>query len=400
MARAFEGIRIIDFSQVLAAPFASAQLALLGAEVIKVEIPGSGDQTRVPVTVNGAERESSPSFLTCNLGKKSITLNLKSPRAAEVVHPLVAGADVVLENFRPGVMQRLGFDYAALRAIRPDLIYCAVSGYGQSGPSSRLAAYDGAIQAASGMMAITGHPQTGPVRTGYMPVDLHTAMNAAFAIAAALYRRLATGEGQFIDVAMMDCAMVLQAPQVSAYLVDDVVPPLYGNASPTRQPTANVFETADGFIQIIALKSNHVRALFGLLGRPQLADDPRFARSAARIENASALNAIMTPIFRTRSTAEWQALCAEAGIPVARIRSYPEVVSDPQFEGRAAFTEVPSPRDPADSTRVVAAGYVTDADGPRAARPPPQLGEHTREVLAELGFDDDAIAGLRADGVI
>src|SRR5262245_3891971 len=160
-----------------------------------------------------------PSFLTCNLGKRSITLNLKAAGAHAIVNALVRGADVVVENFVPGVMQRLGFDYATLKKIKPDLIYCSISGYGQTGPKSALAAYDGAIQAASGMMAITGHPETGPVRTGYMPVDMATALNTAFAIAAALYRRAKTGEGQYLDVAMMDTAIVMQAPQVSNYLM-------------------------------------------------------------------------------------------------------------------------------------------------------------------------------------
>ena len=398
MTQAFEGIRIIDFSQVLAAPFASQQLAQLGADVIKVEQPGAGDQTRG--LMDGGGTGMSPSFLTCNLGKRSITVNLKAPRAAEVIHPLVASADAVVENSRPGVMKRLGFDYEALRAVKPDLVYCSVTGYGQSGPNGTQAAYDGAIQAASGMMAITGHPETGPVRTGYMPVDLHTAMNAAFALAAGLYRRLATGAGQYIDVAMMDSAMVLQAPQVSAYCVQGVVPPLYGNRSPTRAPTANVFVTADGRIQIIALKHNQVEAFFGMLGRPDLLTDARFASAAARIEHTAELEAIMTPLFAAETTATWKQRATDAGLPVAEIRSYPEVVADPQFDGRNAFVEVPSPRDPGTTVKVVGAAYVTSDDGPATPVPPPRLGEHTDEVLAELGFDARTIEGLRADGVV
>ena len=195
MTQAFSGIRVIDFTQVLAGPFAAQQLAQLGADVIKIEQPGLGDMTR-GLLVGGSDEKAqaagdlgmAPSFLTCNLGKRAITLNLKHAAAATIVHALVRSADVVVENFTAGVMQRLGFDYTSLRAIRPDLVYCSISGFGQTGPLAGLAAFDGAIQAASGMMSITGHPATGPVRTGYMPVDMSTALNAAFAISAALLR--------------------------------------------------------------------------------------------------------------------------------------------------------------------------------------------------------------------
>ena len=268
MSLAFSDIRIIDFTQVLAGPFATQQLALLGADVVKIEQPEVGDQTRG--LMNDREDRSagmSPSFLSCNLGKRSITLNLKSPEVKPIIHRLVEGADVVVENFRAGVMDKLGFGYESLKHIRPDLIYCAISGYGQSGPKAAVPAYDGAIQADSGMMAITGYPETGPTRTGYMPVDMATALNSAFAIAAALYRRRTTGLGQFIDVAMMDTAMVLQTAQVSNYLVNGTVPQLIGNRSPTGQPTANAFATADGFMNVLALRDGQVAALFRLIGR-------------------------------------------------------------------------------------------------------------------------------------
>ena len=213
MAQAFNGIRIIDFTQVLAGPFATQQLALLGADVIKIEERETGDQTRG--LMNDSTPGMSPSFLSCNLGKRSLTLNLKSAHAHDILARLVASADVVVENFRAGVMENLGLGYEALRAIRKDLIYCSISGYGQTGPKAGVPAYDGAIQADSGMMGITGFPDTGPTRTGYMPVDMATALNAAFAISTALYRRLATGEGQRLDVAMMDTAIVLQTSQIS-----------------------------------------------------------------------------------------------------------------------------------------------------------------------------------------
>ena len=206
MSQAFEGVRIIDFTQVFAGPFAVMQLALLGAEVIKVEQPGTGDQTRGLMNADAANG-ASPSFLTMNLNKQSLTLNLKSPEADNIIKALVATADVVVENFTAGTMDTMGFGFEALRAIKPDLIYCSISGYGQTGPKAGEAAYDGAIQAASGMMSQNGHPETGPTRTGFMPVDMSTAMHAAFAIASALHRKAKTGQGQQIDLAMMDTAL-------------------------------------------------------------------------------------------------------------------------------------------------------------------------------------------------
>ncbi len=255
MTQAFSGLRVLDFTQVLAGPFATQQLAVLGADVIKIEQPGTGDQTRGLMNARAAAGPGmSPSFLTCNLNKRSLALDLKAPEAGEIVRRLVAASDAVVENFRPGVMTRLGLDYPALSAVRPDLVYCSISGYGQRGPRAGTGAYDGAIQADSGMMAITGHPETGPTRTGYMPVDMATALNTAFVLAAALYRRLATGQGQYLDVAMMDTAMVLQASQISNHLVNGEIPQLIANRSPTGQPTANVFRAADGYLQVIALK--------------------------------------------------------------------------------------------------------------------------------------------------
>jgi formyl-CoA transferase len=399
VARAFDGIRVIDFTQVLAGPFATQQLAQLGADVIKIEQPVTGDQTRglMPGTDDAG---MSPSFLTCNLGKRSLTLNLKAPQARAIVHALVRTADVVVENFTPGVMQRLGFDYAALAPIRPDLVYCSISGYGQSGPKSTYAAYDGAIQAASGMMAITGHPETGPTRTGYMPVDMATALNTAFAIAAALYRRSITGEGQRLDVAMMDTAMVVQAPQVSNYLVNGVLPELFGNRSPTRQPTANVFATADGHIQVVALKEPQVRKLFEVLGCIEQYTEPRFATADARVQHTVDVNALLTNRFGRDGTQAWLARLIDAGIPVAEIRDFAAVVADPQFEHRNALVEIDLPNKPGRRARVVGSGYVAEPDGPTPDRAPPKLGEHSDAILTELGYSRGDIDALRAAGVV
>jgi crotonobetainyl-CoA:carnitine CoA-transferase CaiB-like acyl-CoA transferase len=341
-----------------------------------------------------------PSFLTCNLGKRSITLNLKAPEARAIVIALVRGADVVVENFTPGVMKRLGFDYATLRTVKPDLVYCSISGYGQTGPKAALAAYDGAIQAASGMMAITGHPETGPVRTGYMPVDMATALNTAFAIAAALYRKKVTGEGQYLDVAMMDTAIVVQAPQVSNYLMHGVLPELFGNRSPTRQPTANVFATANGFIQVVALKEPQVQKLFAVLGIAERYAEPTFNTAEARVANTPVVNELLNGAFAGADTATWEKKLIEAGVPVAEIRTFDAVVADPQFETRNAMVEFDLPGRAGTRASVVGSGYVTSVDGPMPDRPPPLLGEHTDEVLAAVGYSASDIRALRERGVI
>ena len=392
MAQAFAGIRVIDFSQVLAGPFATQQLAQHGAEVIKIEPPGSGDMTRNLM----AGKKGSPSFYTCNIGKKSVTLDMKGPAAAPVLERLIPTADVFVQGFRPGVMDRLGYSYETVRSLRSDIVYASVSGFGQSGPSSHLPAFDGAIQAASGMMSITGHPETGPTRTGYMPVDLATALNTAFAISTALYRRLATGEGQCIDVAMMDTAMVLQAPQVSAYLVNEHVPELFGNRSPTKAPTANVFESADGFVQVVALKEPQVQAFFSALG---IADRyTEFSSPEDRIQRATDVNALIMPIIAAQSTAHWLSVMEEAGVPVASIREYPEVTADPQMATRPVFTE--TDLGGGEMAQVVSSSHATRFDPPTVQGPAPDLGGFTEELLNELGFSAAQIEEWRASGAI
>ena len=301
MPQAFEGIRIIDFSQVLAAPFAVMQLALLGAEVIKIEQPVGGDQTRGLMNI-GEDQGLSPSFLAMNLNKQSLTLNLKTPQAVDIIKQLIANTDVLVENFKAGTMERLGLGYDDLKAIKPDLIYCSVTGYGQTGPKAGEAAYDGAIQASSGMMSQNGHEQTGPTRTGYMPVDMSTGLNTAFSISAALFRRANTGLGQRIDVAMMDTAIVMQAPQYSNFLNQGNLLGLMGNASPTRQPTANVFATKDSFVQIVALRQPQVEKLFAALEASHLLELEAFASPQARLDNYIEVGQALTDLIKLETT--------------------------------------------------------------------------------------------------
>ena len=339
--QAFTGLRIIDFTQVLAGPFATQQLAQLGADVIKIEQPGAGDITRGLMST-GSDGMA-PSFLTCNLGKRAITLDLKHTKAKEVIHRLVATADAVVENFKPGTIDRLGFGYEALKAIKPNLVYASISGYGQKGPKSELPAFDGAIQASSGMMSISGHPESGPTRTGYFSVDMSTALNAAFAISAALFRRHLTSEGQRVDVSMLDTAVVMQAAQMSNYLVTNTLPELMGNRSPTKSPTANVFASADGFVQIVALREAHAKELFKLLGVGELYE--QFPEPTLRINHTDQINPIIKPLIAARPSQYWLDELGKLGIPCAPIQTLDEVAAEPQFDHRLIFTESPDPQD-------------------------------------------------------
>jgi len=400
MTQAFEGVRIIDFTQVYAGPFATQQLALLGADVIKIEHPEVGDQTRGLMNDGQHGPGMSPSFMSCNLGKRSLTLDLKAPQAREIVTALVKRADVLAENFRPGVMERLGFGYEAMRKINPALVYCSVSGYGQTGPKAETPAYDGAIQADSGMMSINGHPQTGPTRTGYMPVDMATALNTAFAISAALYRRLATGAGQRLDVSMLDTAIVMQAPQISNYLVQGTLPGLIGNRSPTGQPTANVFPTADGHINVVALRDGQVSALFELTGLSDALQLPEYKTARARKEHYEQVYRLLAEAFRQQASARWLALLAQHGVPAAAIREFPEVVADEQFAHRGVFADVMAPDDPTSTVRLIQSGFIAQHDGPRVPAPAPRLGQHTDAILEELGYEPAAIDELRRVGAI
>jgi crotonobetainyl-CoA:carnitine CoA-transferase CaiB-like acyl-CoA transferase len=394
--QAFTGLRIVDFTQVLAGPFATQQLAQLGADVIKIEQPGTGDITRG--LMSSGSDGMAPSFLTCNLGKRAITLDLKHPKARDIVHRLVATADAVVENFKPGTIEKLGFGYEALKAIKPDLVYASISGYGQSGPKSELPAFDGAIQASSGMMSISGHPESGPTRTGYFSVDMSTALNAAFAISAALFRRHLTGEGQRVDVSMLDTAVVMQAAQMSNYLVTNTLPELMGNRSPTKSPTANVFASADGFVQIVALREAHVKSLFTLLGVADMYDT--YPEPAMRIAHTDEINTVIKPTLAAQSSAHWIGELGKLGIPCAPIQTLDEVAAEPQFDHRLIFTDIPNPQAPNDSVQVVSASHVSEPAPPKVQRPSPSLGQDNDNVLSELGYSDSEIADLRAEGVI
>ena len=402
MARAFDGVRVIDFSQVLAGPFCAFQLGLLGATVIKVENPQGGDQMRRMMTdARFADIGMAPAFCAMNAGKRSMTLDLKHPRAGEVVRRLVAGADVVLENFKAGTMDRAGLGWEEMRAVNPKLVYCSISGYGQTGPYAGTAAYDGAIQAASGMMSVTGHEETGPTRAGFTAVDLSTGVTAAFAVASALFRRQVTGEGQRIDTSMLDTALTMLTPLIAGWQIGGQMPELLGNKGPAKLPTADSFRTGDGWLLITALTDTQFAGICRTIGREELLADPRYADTAARQAHAAALKAEIEAALADASAVEWTARLGRNGVPASAINTIPEVLEHPQLAHRSLLQTVPGAAAGLDGEMpIVTAGFGADTDGPRLDRAPPRLGEHTDEVLGEAGYDAAEIAALREAGAV
>ncbi|MBT5895605.1 MAG: CoA transferase [Rhodospirillaceae bacterium] len=401
MTKAFEGVRVIDFTQVLAGPFAAGQLALLGADVIKIEQPGQGDQMRTMMANNDlAALKLSPGFLGVNTNKRGITVDLKHPDARQIIHRLLADADVVIENFKAGVIERLGYGYEAVRAVKADIIYCSISGYGQQGPMAGKAAYDGAIQAASGMMSVTGTPDSGPLRVGYMPVDVPTGITASFAIASALFRRSHTGEGQYLDVSMLDSAMTLLGPNIAKYTMAGMNTERVGNAPPTSQGTGDTWPTKDGHIQMTVITDKMTAKMCDAFGRPDLTDDPRFATTEGRVEHAAEIKPIIGDILATKTTAEWTAILGPAGVPVAPVHSLEQLMDYPQLDHRGVMMTIPAPPGMDGEIKVTGAGFHASDGDPEGRTPGPLLGQHTDEVLAEFGFDGAAIQALRDDGVI
>ena len=394
MTAALSGIRVLDLTNVLAGPFCAYQLALLGAEVIKVEVPESGDLARqlgADPALNKAKMGAS--FLAQNGGKKSLTLNLKSEAGKEVLLRLVRGADVLVENFRPGVMDRLGLGYEVLKEVNPKLIYCAISGFGQQGPMRHAPAYDQIVQGMSGVMSITGDDESAPLRVGYPVADTIGGITAAFAVASALVRQAKTGEGEFIDVSMLDSTVVTMGWVVSNYLIAGKEPVPMGNENFTAAPSGT-FRTGKGLLNIAANKQEQFEALVVAIDRPELATDERFAEREARKRNRKALKVEIEAGLAAKSAEEWETILAKLGVPAGRVLTVPQVLDHPQIRSRdllAKFDDVPGVgRD----LSLVRAGFKMAGGNPDIATPPPMLGEHTDALLAELGYTAHEVAQL------
>jgi crotonobetainyl-CoA:carnitine CoA-transferase CaiB-like acyl-CoA transferase len=397
VTRPFAGVRILDFTRYLAGPYGTYQLALLGADVIKIE-SHEGDETRLsPADRSWAERKMAPSFLSMNGNKRSITLDLRRPEAIEVVKRLVAGADVVWENFRGGVMDRLGLGYEALSAINPRLIYCGVSGFGRTGPEKTTAAFDGKLQAMSGIMSITGEPAAGPTRAGFALCDTIGGITAALAVASALYQRTHTGRGQLVDVAMLDAALAFIAGPVSEYTVAGVEQRQIGNGSVSRKPTASRFRCGDGYIVLAVLTERQFQGLMKTIGRPDALADPRFKDWPSRTANEPALRQIIEGALASEDPRTWEARLTAADVPCGSIWKVHEIVGHPQLEHRDVLQTIDSRYGP---MRLVGAGFRLEHGSPGIDREPPLLGEHSDEILKEAGYGAEEIERLRRDGVV
>ncbi|MCC6630494.1 MAG: CoA transferase [Gammaproteobacteria bacterium] len=381
MRQVLEGIRIADFSHVMAGPYATHLLRLLGAEVIKIETPGRGDAMRY----YGADRRydgMAPAFIAVNAGKKSIVLDLKNPDDLAQARALVGRCDVLVENFRPGVMQRLGLDYAAVKALNPSVVYCSVSGYGQSGPRRDWPAIDNIVQATSGMMSLGGDPDGPPMRVGFPVVDTLTGQTAAFAIMSALLRRERSGEGDFIDVAMFDATIAFMASAVVPFLVTGQALARTGNTGYSGQPTSALFKAKDGHsISLGVVQQHQFELLARLLEQPHWLTDPLFRDPDTRRQNAVAVQGALSEVLATRDAAEWEQLLSAAGIPCGMVRDISQAMSLPALDERALRIALKVPGLPGrEDVAVLGPGFVSSQAGRTELAAPPTLGQHSEEI--------------------
>jgi len=392
------GIRVLDLTNVLAGPFATVHLALLGADVVKIENPEGGDLARKLGAVPDLNAQlMGTSFLAQNANKRSLTLNMKRPAGREVFTRLVREADVLVENFRPGVMERLGFSWQALREINPRLIYCAISGFGQTGPDAFKPAYDQIIQGLSGVMAINGDERLNPLRCGFPVCDTVGGLNAAFAIMAALYHRERTGEGQFIDVALLDSIMPLLGWVAANWLIGGQPPQPMGNDNFTAAPSGT-FATRDGYINIAANQQEQWENLADALGVPELKTDPRFQKRDVRKANRHALTPLLEARLRQRSTEDWVEVLNGLGIPAGAIPSLQDALASAQVAHRRTLERVEAPG--IGELQLFTMTPKFERTPGKVASPPPRLGSDTDAVLREAGYSAEEIARLRAEGAV
>ena len=412
-AGALAGIKVLDLSRVLAGPWCTQILADLGADVVKVERPGVGDDTRhwgppFLKDVDGHDTTQASYFAACNRNKRSVTIDMATSEGQALIKQMALQADVLVENFKVGGLKAYGLDYASLKAINPRLIYCSITGFGQSGPYAERAGYDLMIQAMSGMMSITGRaddqPGGGPLRVGVALTDLFTGVYAMSAIMAALEVRHRTGAGQHVDMALLDVGMAILANQASGYLNTGKVPQRQGNSHPSLAPYQD-FPTRDGSMLLAIGNDGQFSRFCKAAGKPEWSADPRFTGMGARVKNRAELIPLMETVTRTRDTADWIALLEDKAVPCGPINDLAHAFADPQVAARDLIVrQERAPElvaaDGIAAIRTVASPLRLQDNPPVLRRPPPALGEHTDEVLAELGFDAQRIAAMHAAGIV
>ncbi len=392
-------VRVLDLTNVLSGPFCTLHLALLGAEVVKIENPKAGDLARVLGNVPRFNKSlMGTSFLAQNANKKSVTLNLKAPEGKEVFKKLVAKADVVVENFRPDVMPRLGLGYPVLAGINPRLVYCGISGFGQTGPDAGKPAYDQIIQGLSGAMDVNGDERLHPLRAGFPVCDTVGGLNAAFAILAALYHREKTGEGQTIDVALLDSIMPLLGWVAANLLIGGQEPLPMGNDNFTAAPSGS-FETQDGHVNVAANKQEQWEAMTEVIGAPELKTDPRFQERDLRKKNRRSLTPLVEEKLRRKPTAFWVEALNSRDVPSGDILSLKAALAQPQVEHRNVLHAVNVDDEIGEVKLFGLTAQLSKTPG-RITSPPPRLGAHTEEVLVGLGYTKADVAGLKEKGVV
>lgn len=400
MFQPLKGLRVVDLSQVLAGPYATYLLALMGAEVLKIEKPGEGDWTRIGGGVPElVDRKMGLSYLVQGGNKKSVTLDLKSAEGQDVAKSLIQTADIFIENFKPGVAERLGLGFDVVKALAPKVVYCSISAFGQTGPFSGRPAYDHVIQGMCGIMKTTGQPGSGPNKVGSPYVDYATGMNAALAVVSGVLETQRTGEAVQVDVSMLDTSLMLMASLMSAHLTTGWVPQQSGNEAWSQSPSSGAFETAEGVLMLAANNEPQFQRMCHAIGASDILQDTRWSTPQDRSQNASDLREKLNTIFLTRPAAEWEAILAEVAVPAGRVRGLEEILHEDQIAARGLMSTLDI--DGLDRpVHVPALSFVANGQATTATRVPSALGADTDEVLSTLGYDKVTIEGLRKAGAI
>lgn len=393
---ALNGIRVLDFTRAMAGPFCTQMLGDMGAEIWKIEMPGKGDETRAwgPPFFGNAE---SAYFISANRNKKSITLDLKNARSHNVIQKLIRKCDVLVENFRPGTMARLDLSYSEVSNLNPNMVYCSISGFGQTGPYSKKAAYDIIMQGMGGLMGITGEEGRPPVKVGIAITDIAAGMYAVSAILAAIYAREKGKGGHYIDISMLDCQAAWMSHQASSFFASGKLPQRMGTKHPQMIPNQAV-KSKDGYVIIGAGNDILWSKLCKAAGRSELVTDPRFITNPDRIRNREILDPLLDKVFSEKTTAEWIELMERAGVPCGQVQTLSELFSDPQILHRDMVLELE--RENVGKIKMVGFPIKFSSTPEELRLPPPLLGEHTEEILNELGFNPKEIEEMKREKVV
>ncbi len=395
MVRALEGVVILDLSRALAGPYCTMMLADMGAEIIKLEMPGKGDDSRAwgPPFVKG----ESAYFMSVNRNKKSLTLNLKKEKSREIIHKLIKQADVIIENFRPGTMEKLGLSYNEVTELNHEIVYCSISGFGQDGPYRLLPGMDQVLQGMGGLMSITGEPEGPPTKVGVAVADIAGGMFAAYAIMIALYHKEKTGKGQKIDISLLDCQIAWLTYQAGSYFASGEIPKPLGSGHPVIVPY-QAFKAKDVYFNIAVGNDQLWQKFCAAVGLEGIKDDINFATNAKRVENRDELVNIIANLFKTKNGEEWLKILTDAGVPCGPINNLFDIFKDPQVLHRQMVQELTHPK----VGKIKLTGIPTKlSDTPgEILTPPPVLGQHNKEILIGLGYTDKNIDEMQKEGVI